>query len=66
MKKRKKDFYRIGSLKDMDARIYTNKRLAWSDGDKDMLGVTITNGEQTAHGFDITIDTVETICNKWS
>ena len=59
--------YRIGSLRHSNAKIYTIKPLKWSDGDIEMLGVTITNApHQSNKAFDLTIDKMQCVTNQWS
>ena len=56
--------YRVGSLKNSDAQIFTLKPLMWSDGDIPMLGVIISNNaQQTTKDFDRTIDQLESVFN---
>ena len=58
--------YRIGSLKNSDAKLYTTKEFRWSDDDIKMLGVMISNNaEQSSAGYDPTIDKMEGIMNQW-
>ena len=58
--------YRVGSLKDTDAKCYTIKPLKWSDGDIDLLGVTIKNdSKQTNVQFDKIIEKMEHVAHIW-
>ena len=58
--------YRVGSLKNTDAKIYTHKQLQWSDGDIDLLGVRISNtGIQSNTGINEIIDKMTNIANNW-
>ena len=58
--------YRVGSLKDTDAKCYTIKPLKWSDGDIDLLGVTIKNdSKQTNAQFDKIIEKMEHVAHIW-
>ena len=58
--------YRIGSLRNSDAMIYTTKPIKWSDGDINMLGVTIRNSpHQNNVGFDSIIDKMANVASIW-
>ena len=57
--------YRIGSLKDSEAKCYTVKPLMWSDDDIQLLGVTIVNGKQDSKCFDSTIDKMYSVMQCW-
>ena len=61
----KTTIYRVGSLKDSDAQLYTSKNLVWSSGDVDLLGVTIENGPPTSGGYESTIRKMKEVCNTW-
>ena len=58
--------YRIGSLKNSNAKIYTTKELNWSDDDIPMLGVVIQNRiQQSNESFHQTINKMESVANMW-
>ena len=61
----KTTIYCIGSLKDSNAQLYTSKNFAWSDGDINVLGVNITNGDPTSDALNECIDKMETTCAHW-
>ena len=61
----KTTIYRIGSLKNSDVKLYTNKELLWSDGDIDLLGLKIGNGQRTLDPFDEAITKMEQVCTTW-
>ena len=42
----KTKIYRVGSLKNSSAKCYTIKPIIWSDGDIDLLGITISSSPQ--------------------
>ena len=59
--------YRVGSIRNSDARIYTQTELLWSNDAFDMLGVTISgNEENTQINFDKTFNRMSEICEHWS
>ena len=58
--------YRIGSLKNSDAKIYTTKPIQWSDEDIEMLGFRITNGPvQEATGILKVFNKMEQTAMAW-
>ena len=57
--------YRIGSLKNTDAKLVTQKELKWSDGNINILGVTIANGNPTSNGYSSTIEKMRKTCETW-
>ena len=58
--------YRIGSLKGSQAQCYTIRPLMWSDGDIEMLGLTISNGStQTEKGFDMMLQKMQGVVATW-
>ena len=60
----KSTIYRIGSARKSDARLYTTLPLKWSDGDIEMLGITVTNGNnQSGSGFDEIINKMSNVAN---
>ena len=59
--------YRIGSLKNTAAKLYTTKPIKWSDEDIDLLGVQISNTmHQNTNNFNKIIDTAEKLTQVWS
>ena len=59
--------YRVGSIQNTCAKLYTRKQIMWSDGDISLLGVTITNGpKQAVHSYDSSIDKMSKIMMSWS
>ena len=62
----KTTIYRLGSLKNSDAKIYTTKQLNWSSDDIEMLGITIKNGAtQDCTGYDSVINKLNNVANDW-
>ena len=58
--------YRVGSLKNSNAELYTQKNLSWSDFDIEMLGVTITNAPmQTTDQYEIITNKMQGVINTW-
>ena len=58
--------YRIGSLQHSKAQCYTKKSFSWSDGDLELLGVTIVNGKcQNNSGFNEIVNKMERVANNW-
>ena len=61
--------YRIGSLKNTNAKLYTTKNIKWSDGNIEMLGITLSNCEQqncnSFNSFNSGIDKMETVLVAW-
>ena len=57
--------YRVGSLKNTNAQLYTKKDLHWSDGDIELLGIRIPNGECTAKAYNETINKMLSVCTNW-
>ena len=58
--------YRVGSLKNSNARLYTEKQLQWSDDDILMLGVSITNGpHQSTAVYDSILTKMSNVANTW-
>ena len=58
--------YRVGSLRNTDAKLYSAKNIAWSDGDIEMLGVTIENKcDQGPESLNQVIDKMETVLQVW-
>ena len=63
----KTNIYRVGSLRDSDAELYTQKNFTWSSGDIYMLGVTIANNEHQSNvQLNQCIEKMENTANLWS
>ena len=59
--------YRVGSLHNSNARIYTTKNLKWSDGPIDTLGVKINgDGTMAQENFEEIMVKVNSVCNSWN
>ena len=59
--------YRLGSLKNSNAKLYSTKQFKWSSGYIDMLGVKISNApRQTANDYNATISKMENVLDTWS
>ena len=62
----KTTLYRIGSIRNTNARFYSNKKLVWSDEDIELLGVTITNGPiQNSQDYEKSIEKMKSVMNTW-
>ena len=64
----KTTLYRVGSLKNMDAQIYTIKKLMWSNNDIDILGIKVLNGNLTVGSnncYKNTIAKMKQVCENW-
>ena len=58
--------YCIGSLKDTNAKCYTIKPIKWSDGDIDLLGISIRNqAAQDGSGYDPIFAKIENVSATW-
>ena len=57
--------YRVGSAKNSNAKIYTNKQLQWSDDDIDLLGVKIPNGDTNRDLYRENINKMTQVCTNW-
>ena len=58
--------YRVGSIQYSSAKLYTSKPFQWSDGDINVLGITIRNhAKQTSDSHNVTIDKMCKIMNSW-
>ena len=63
---KKTTIYRIGSLKNSNAKIYTTKEVNWLDGDIETLGITVNNSSvQENTDFDNAISKMGSIINLW-
>ena len=59
--------YRVGSLKNTNAKLYTSKEFTWSDDDIDMLGVHICNNAmQSTSQYDAIIEKMIVVINTWN
>ena len=62
----KMTIYRIGLLKNSNAKIYTTKEVNWLDGDIETLGITVNNSSvQENTDFDNAISKMGSIVNLW-
>ena len=62
----KTTIYRIGSLKDSDAKLYTSKNFTWSSGNIEMLGVEIENAAlQLPKQYQKCIQKLENVNKNW-
>ena len=62
----KTNIYRIGSLKNSNAKTYTQKNLNWSDGDIEMLGIRIRNSDcQDNRQYNQIIDKMTNVAMNW-
>ena len=57
--------YRMGSLRNSNAVLYTAKPLAWSNIGVDVLGVRITDDNIVSTNFQPVIAKAKVILNKW-
>ena len=59
--------YRMGSLKNSNATLYTQKRIQWSDGPIEVLGVKINcdGVSPCRENFTDIMQKVETVCQNW-
>ena len=57
--------YQIGSFSNTDAKLITSKELGWSDGDVELLGVSIPNGHCAKNLYKTTIGKLKDIANNW-
>ena len=66
----KTSIYRLGSLKNSQAKLYTAKQITWSNEPVDMLGVLIAYDSPEYNNIAINIDPImqksESIFTKWS
>ena len=61
----KSTLYRVGALKNSNAKIYTTKNFHWSDGDLNILGVVVKNqAVQTSKGLDLTIEKMNVVISQ--
>ena len=62
----KTTIYRIGSLCNSNARLFTQKQFKWSNGPVDSLGVQIPcDGEHEPVSFEQTIEKMKLVLNNW-
>ena len=62
----KTNIYHIGSLKNNNAKIYTQKNLNWTDGDIEMLGIKIRNNDcQDNRQYNQIIDKMADVAMNW-
>ena len=59
--------YRLGSLRNSNAKIYTKKELQWFDGDIEILGITVWNAScQNNKQIDTIISKMQAVAVTWS
>ena len=61
----KTTLYRIGSLRESEAKRYDTKNLKWTDGDINVLGVTITQDSLEEKNYGSMKDKCSCLLNKW-
>ena len=62
----KTSIYRVGSLQYTDAQLYTHKKLQWSDGDLELLGIKIKNNLcQDTTNVDLLLNKMQNIADVW-
>ena len=58
--------YRVGSIKDSNAKLYTCKNFTWSDGPVETLGVKLSaNGDVDPENFEIVLQKLKDTCSMW-
>ena len=57
--------YRVGSIQNTNAKLYTQKNLLWSNEDFEMLGVIILGKDCTEKNYAQVIDKMQDISNDW-
>ena len=58
--------YRIGTMCDSNAKLYTKKALQWTDQEFKLLRITISNDVDIAyHNHEESIAHMEEVCNTW-
>ena len=63
----KTTIYRIGSLLDSNAQLYTQKNLQWSNDSIQLLGTAIAcDGSEDGSNWNDIIEKVRKTCNKWA
>ena len=60
--------YRVGSLKNSEAKLYTQKQLNWTNDPINILGIWITPNREQCDilNYEPVIDKIATICQTWS
>ena len=62
----KMSIYRVGSLRNTNAMLYTTRNYVWSDGPIGTLGISInTDGMTPAVNIDTVMQMVQTTCSAW-
>ena len=62
----KTTIYRVGSLRDSEAELYTQKNFKWSNEAIETLGLSISNdGTPSSDNYDRVLNKLECVCNKW-
>ena len=57
--------YRIGSLRNSEAKIYTQKNLSWTNEPFPLLGIQIDHGNVSKLNFEIVIDKMVAVLENW-
>ena len=58
--------YRIGSIKNTNAKLYTQKELKWSNESFDLLGLEISNSEMLmTDNYKKVLEKMHAICDQW-
>ena len=62
----KTTIHRLGSLRKTNAQLYTQNNIKWSDGDIEMLGITVSNsGTQSPSQYDDIILKADSVLSNW-
>ena len=62
----KTTLYRVGSLRNSDARVYTKKEMEWSSGTIHTLGVDFNcDGSPHSSNFDNILTKMDSVCEAW-
>ena len=59
--------YHLGSMRKMNAKFYSNKKLIWSDEPLKILGIIVSNSEDEVFklNFEPVIEKIEMILKMW-
>ena len=62
----KTNLYRIGSLCNSNAKLYTSKDLCWTNDNIKLLGTTIScDGSEINDNYDKIMEKLRKVCNNW-
>ena len=61
----KSNIYRLGSARNSNARFYSRKKLQWSDGSIDALGVIVNTKKIVELNIDPILQKIENVLNTW-